>query len=51
MAVLFRDRSQNYPLAYGVAAGSLLTGRIILRKRTLPLGEKYRLKAIEVRFN
>jgi hypothetical protein len=51
MAVLFRDREQNYPLAYGIAAGSLVTGRIILRKRKLPLGDKYRLKAIEVRFN
>jgi hypothetical protein len=51
MAVLFQDRDQNYPLAYGVAAGSLITGRFILRKRKLPLGDKYRLKAIEVRFN
>ncbi len=48
-ALLYRDE-QNYPAYYGAAGVSLLASKFLLRRRTVHLGEKYRLRPIEIRF-
>jgi hypothetical protein len=48
-ALLYRDE-QNYPAYYGAAAASLVSSRFLLRRRTVKLGEKHRLRPIEIRF-
>lgn len=49
-AAIFRDDVKYGPL-YGGAALSIGTGFWLSSKRTLKMGQKYRLRATEVRFN
>ncbi len=48
-ALLYRDE-QNYPAYYAAAGASLLGSKFLLRRRTVHLGEKYRLRPIEIKF-
>lgn len=49
IAAIYGD-DYNYPLLAGASAGSFLTGRYLLKRKKLKLGEKYRLRIIEVKF-
>jgi hypothetical protein len=49
IAALYGD-SYNYPLLIGGSAASFLTGRYMLKRKKLKLGDKHRLRAIEVKF-
>ncbi len=49
-AVLYRDWSQNYPLLVGLTGASLITSKIMLRPRKVHMGEKNRLRAVEIKF-
>jgi hypothetical protein len=48
-AFIFRD-SYNYPLLYGSAGALLLSSRYMLRSRTVKMGDRYRLRPMEIKF-
>lgn len=50
VAALYRDKETNYGALYATAAGSLGIGYLLNTKRTLKLGEKHRLRVIEIKF-
>ncbi len=50
VAALYRDKDTNYGALYATAAGSLGIGYCLNTKRTLKLGEKHRLRLIEIKF-
>lgn len=49
VAAIYGD-DYNYPLLAGASVGSFLTGRYLLKRKKLKLGEKHRLRIIEVKF-
>ena len=49
-ALLYRDRTQKYPILYGGAGLSMLTSKFMIKPRKLYMGEKNRLRAIEIKF-
>ena len=50
VAALYRDRQTRYGLLYGTAAGSLAAGYALNTPRVLKMGEKHRLRIIEIKF-
>ncbi len=50
VAALYRDRDTRYGLLYGTAAGSMAAGYSLNTQRVLKMGEKHRLRIIEIRF-
>lgn len=50
VAALYRDKDTNYGALYATAAGTLGIGYLLNTKRTLKLGEKHRLRLIEIKF-
>lgn len=46
----YRDDSVNAPKLYGIAAASLGTGWLLTHPRKLKLGEKHRLRIVEINF-
>lgn len=49
IAALYGD-DYNYPLLAGASVSSFLAGRYLLKRKKVRLGEKYRLRIIEVKF-
>jgi hypothetical protein len=49
-AALYRDDEQNYPALIGTSAGSFFAGRYLLKRKKIYMGEKYRLRIIEIKF-
>ena len=49
-AALYRDKNQKYPQLIAGSAGSFFTGRYLLKRKKLFLGEKHRLRIIEIKF-
>ncbi|MBK7937600.1 MAG: hypothetical protein IPJ82_11115 [Lewinellaceae bacterium] len=50
VAALYRDKDTNYGALYATAAGSLGVGFLLNTKRTLKMGNKHRLRLIEIKF-
>ena len=50
IAALYGDKDVNYGAYYATAAGSLGVGYFLSTKRKLKLGDKHRLRLIEVKF-
>ncbi|MBK8196525.1 MAG: hypothetical protein IPK76_26250 [Lewinellaceae bacterium] len=50
IAALYNDKGTNYGALYATAAGSMGIGYFLSSKRTLKLGEKHRLRLIEINF-
>jgi hypothetical protein len=50
IAALYGDKDVNYGAYYATAAGSLGVGYFLSTKRKLKLGEKHRLRLVEVKF-
>lgn len=49
-AVLYRDFDYNFPALIGTGVGSSLAGMYLLTPRKIKMGEKFRLRIIEIRF-
>lgn len=49
-AVLYRDFDYNFPALIGAGAGSFLAGTYLLTPRKIKMGDKFRLRIIEIRF-
>lgn len=49
-AALYKDKDTNYGALYATSAGSLGIGYFLNTKRTLKMGEKHRLRIIEIKF-
>ena len=50
VAVFYNDKGTNFGALYGAAAGSLGIGYFLNTKRKLKMGEKHRLRIIEIKF-
>ncbi|MCB0577280.1 MAG: hypothetical protein KDC61_22160 [Saprospiraceae bacterium] len=50
IAALYKDKDTNYGALYAASAGSFGIGYFLNTKRKLKLGEKRRLRLIEIRF-
>ncbi len=50
VAALYRDRNTRYGLYYATGAASMGTGYVLNTRRTLKMGEKHRLRIIEIKF-
>ncbi len=50
VAALYRDRETRYGLLYGTAVGSIAGGYVLNTRRVLKMGEKHRLRIIEIKF-
>lgn len=50
IAAIYRDEGTNYGALYGASAGSLGIGYFLNTRRTLKMGEKHRLRMIEINF-
>lgn len=50
VAALYRDRNTRYGLLYGTGAASLGLGYAASTRRMLKMGEKHRLRLIEIKF-
>lgn len=48
--VFYRDEDVDAPKLYAISAASLGTGWFLARPRTLKLGQKHRLRVVEVKF-
>ncbi|HOY04738.1 MAG TPA: hypothetical protein PLO67_05005 [Saprospiraceae bacterium] len=48
--ILYKDKELDLPKLYGTSAVSIGAGLFMLSKRKLKLGEKHRLRIIEIRF-
>ena len=49
-AALFHDRNTNYGLLAGLSAASMAGGYAMNTKRVLKMGQKHRLRIIEIKF-
>lgn len=49
-AVLYRDFDYNFPALIGAGAGSFLAGTYLLTPRKIKMGDKFRLRIIEIKF-
>jgi len=50
VAVLYNDKDTNYGALYATSAGSIGVGYFLNTKRTLKMGQKHRLRLIEIDF-
>jgi hypothetical protein len=50
IAILYHDKNTNFARLYEVSAASMVIGYIPTRRRTLHLGNKHRLRIIEIKF-
>ena len=50
VAALYGDKDHNYPALIGGSAASFFAGRYLLKRKKLKMGDKFRLKIIEIRF-
>lgn len=50
IAALYRDQQTRYGLYYATGAGSMAAGYVMNTRRVLKMGEKHRLRIIEIRF-
>lgn len=50
VAALYCDRETRYGLLYATAAGSLAAGYTLNTRRVLKMGQKHRLRIIEIKF-
>lgn len=50
MAILYGDKGYNYPLLYSSALASAGLGMVLMRPKSVKLGGRRRLRAIEVSF-
>lgn len=50
IGALYSDNSINYGALYGTSVASAGVGLLAFTRKKLPMGEKYRLRIIEIRF-